>query len=89
MAASISGCFGQERPDARNTVALRLLQLSRSLRQSVVCGTKLRSVSGSLETKRGFLAYRRLGSRDAHICRDLLVQQLRDLGVAKQPQSSG
>lgn len=33
MAASISGCFGQERPGARNTVALRFNSLVRSASQ--------------------------------------------------------
>jgi len=49
----------------------------------------LGSVRGSPETKRGFDADRRLWSQDAHVPADLIVQQLRDLGVAEQPKPSG
>ena len=47
------------------------------------------SVCGSLETKRGFDADRRLWSQDAHVFADFILQQLGDLGVAEPPQLSG
>jgi hypothetical protein len=46
-------------------------------------------VRGSPEAKRGIDADRHLWSQDAHVPADLILQQLRDLKVAKQPQPSG
>jgi len=43
----------------------------------------------SSETERGFDADRRLWSQEAQVRADLIVQQLRDLGVAEEPQPSG